>query len=316
MSTRSLPRIVARAVVLVLVASLTLFASAEELATESATSPEQLLFLLQYVAVDYEAAVRDGEIADPHEFREMVEFSERLVDAFEVLRLHGASEHVRDGLAELRTRIAERRPVDEVRSLANALAARLFDELDSIALPAGAPSAERGAGLFVPNCAPCHGMTGGGDGWAAGWLDPKATSFRETRMNLLSPHQVYSGVAFGIEGTAMPSYSGALTSREMWDIAFHVMTLRHDFAPAVDDPGLPLTLADVAHLSSDDLLARARGVRPDANRTDIDFSRRSPPGAEPGPAGDSGLELAIRLQDAFAAGAERVFPSVGGLPFL
>jgi S1-C subfamily serine protease len=47
-------------------------------------------------------------------------------------------------------------------------------------------------------------------------------------MDILSPHQIYGAINFGIDGTAMPSYLDALPSQQLWDIAFHVLTLRSD----------------------------------------------------------------------------------------
>ena len=42
---------------------------------------------------------------------------------------------------------------------------------------------------------------------------------------------------------------------ELWDVAFHVMTLRADFRPADRGTDLGVSLADLARSSNDELLA-------------------------------------------------------------
>lgn len=71
---------------------------------------EQLVFLLEYIAIDYGLAVQHGEIIDELEYREMQAFSQALVDNFDVFWQLGASEETRAGLGELQDRIRRRRP--------------------------------------------------------------------------------------------------------------------------------------------------------------------------------------------------------------
>jgi len=188
--------------------------------------PERLLFLLEYIGADYGAAVANGRIANDFEYREMVTFSDVLIERFAVLRDQGASDEVRTGLLELQGLIHGRAAWDEVRGLTARLTARLFDELEVASSPVAAPDLRHGEALYAHNCAPCHGPAGAGDGFGDPEMDPKATSFLDERMNLLSSHQVYGAINFGIDGTAMPSYLGALSPQQMWDVASHVMTLR------------------------------------------------------------------------------------------
>jgi S1-C subfamily serine protease/mono/diheme cytochrome c family protein len=291
---------------------------------------DRLVFLLQYVAVDYGVAVRDRQVIDPFEYAEMRRFGGLLAGQAEALERQGASERSREGLRELERRIRELAPWAEVRSLASELATTLARELGVIALPDEPPDLSRGRRFYLAMCASCHGSRGRGDGRAGEGLEPPPTAFHEPRMNWVSPHQIYGAVRFGIEGTAMPGYADSLPPGRIWDIAFFVMTLRGDFARHAPDEELPLTLADLAQRSNAELLDSLREAGFDVHPSHVDEYRAAPAAAgrvprppepetapeppvagSPPPAG--ALELALSLQTAFADVAERVAPSVVGV---
>ncbi len=295
---------------------------------------ERLVFLLQYIAVDYGAAVQDGAIVNPFEYQEMRKFSQLLVDRFPELQARGASEQIRSGFVKLQEQIRAMRPWTEVRALANDLTGKLGSELEGIALPAVAPDVERGRRLYGRICATCHGASGRGDGPSAPGMDPPPTAFDDSRMNLVSPHQLYGAVRFGIEGTAMPSYEGILDRERIWDISFFLMTLRSGFAPQPPKQELPLTLAALAQRSNEDLLGLVRDSGVDVDPAHIDHYRRLPESvhhsgpqrervAEPAPSSSGtarapspahgDLRVALQLQDAFAAVAEEGAASVVGV---
>jgi serine protease Do len=301
-----------------------------------AIEPERAVHLLQYIAVDYGVAVRDGAIVNPFEYREMQQFSQLLADRFDDLEARGASEEIRSGIRQLQDRIRNLRPWTEVRALAGDLADQLVSELELIALPAAPPDVERGRRFYGRICATCHGEGGRGDGRSVQELgmDPPPTAFDDSRMDLVSPHQLYGSIRFGIQGTAMPAYDGHLEPERMWDIAFFLLTLRSGFAPREPEQELPFTLADLTRHSNEDLLDLARESGADVDPADIDHYRLYPESAgrsplrpeaaaeaAPAPAGtpsgpspaNDGLRVALQLQDAFAAVAEQAAPSVVGV---
>lgn len=289
-------------------------------------APERIVFLLEYIGADYGGAVQNGKVADPLEHREMTEFSQAVAEQYASA---GGSEQTSAEITRLQGLIRDLRPWAEVRALCVDLASKVSEELGAVPRPAFAPDIDRGRGLYIQACAVCHGPEGGGDGRAARGMEPPPTSFREPRMNLVRPRQVHAAMAFGVDGTAMPSFTGAFTTQQLWDLAFFVMTLREDFDPKTPDGEISLSLADLAGSSNEELLARLRGVRPQTAPSDIDYHRLQPPGpslepsragrerttgtlrTEPGP----DIEAALVLEDAFAHVAERVFPSVVGLSF-
>lgn len=302
-------------------------------AGEDMWGAEKLVFLLQYIGVDYGAAVENGKIIDPFEFNEMLSFSTQLIEECELLRRHGASAQVRTELERLKDMITRLQPWEDVRDLGGRIAQRLFTELDVVSLPAALPDPERGAQIYQESCATCHGITGAGDGPTPPTSGPSPRSFREDWMRLTSPHHVFNAVSFGIDGTGMASFRDALSSGERWDVSFFVKMLRDDPAPRALRSETALSLRELS-LHTDEGLVRllqARGA-PDASEAAVAFYRRNPPSpglAPDAPASaastvakesvapdredDPGLDIALRLQDAFARVAERVRPSVVGI---
>lgn len=297
-------------------------------------APERLVYLLQYVAVDYGVAVQDGAVVNPFEYREMERFGQLLVDRFDDLKALGASEAIGSGIRQLQELIRLTAPWTEVRALASDLADRLVSELELTALPAAAPDIERGRRFYGRICATCHGEGGRGDGPTSPGMSPPPTAFDASRMDLVSPHQLYGAIRFGIEGTAMPAYEGHLDPERIWDIAFFLMTLRADFAPREPEPPLPITLADLARHSNDELLALARESGADVDPAHVDHYRQLAGPADrsvrppervaqpaPAPAGtrtassppSDPLRVALQLQDAFAGVAEQAAASVVGV---
>jgi mono/diheme cytochrome c family protein len=91
-------------------------------------------------------------------------------------------------------------------------------------LPATADSVERGRGLYLANCAACHGTTGAGDGvTAAGWLPP-IPPFDEVVPNL-PDGQLAFRIAVGTAGTRMPAFASTLSENDRWDLVNYLRTL-------------------------------------------------------------------------------------------
>ena len=276
----------------------------------------ELIYLLQYIGVDYGVAVHDGRTTDDAEYQEVLRFAESASESYSALRPRGGA--ARD-LTRLRDLIRSRAGWEAVRSLSQDLVRRLTDELDVVPYPAARPDLEAGRELYRVSCAACHGAVGGGDGPSSSWMTPRPTSFRAPVMSLMSPYQIFHAQVFGVPGTAMPSYR-ALTAAELWNIAFFVMTMRDGFDPAPPVETVPLTLAEISALSDEELLKRLRASRPGALVSEIDYYRGQflpAAAAEAGTASaapsDDGIAVALQLERVFARAAETVFPSVVGI---
>lgn len=105
----------------------------------------------------------------------------------------------------------------------------------SAPVPTTAESVTRGAAAYaVLQCSKCHGEDGRGTGATATSFDDD-WGFPLHATNLGEPWTFRGGSAAadifmrfraGISGTPMPSYKGAATDAEMWDLANYVVTLR------------------------------------------------------------------------------------------
>ncbi|MFQ5930475.1 MAG: FTR1 family protein, partial [Acidobacteriota bacterium] len=285
--------------------------------------PEKLIFLLQYVGTDYGAAVESGQVVSEFEYQEMLDFSQLLVEQYRQLR---PSEDLLSQLEEVRQLIQEKRDWSEIRDLTQHLVPQLSQQLNVISYPIVVPNLSRGQKLFAKDCARCHGVGGEGDGPSAAELNPPPRSFQDLRVNQLAPNQIFNAVTFGVEGTEMPSHLESLNDQERWDIAFRVLTFRHDFNPVRPENPLPFSLKDLAVHSNDELVAQLAENGIEAKIAHVDYYRQNPPGAsledllvlaqqklhqsaEAYQRGEVGQALKLTL-DAYLEGVEPVEPAL------
>src|SRR5262245_51297894 len=292
-----------------------------------AAAAGRIVFLLEYIGFDYENAVRNGRIIDPYEHRELTDFCREASEQY--ARTPNAAERTLTDLGRLAQIIRDRASEEVVHGLAYELASRIADDLGASPRFTAPVDVTRGRLLYHDSCAVCHGAAGGGDGPAAAGMDPPPTSFRDRRMGLVRPRQLQAAIAYGVDGTAMPFFSEAFTSEQIWDLAFYLMTLREDFDPRSSSVALPVSLEDLAVASNKELLGQLRRVRPETDASMVDHYRLDPPRprlaqatvakppARPPSDGvpESGLEAAALLENAFGTVAQDVFPSVVGLSF-
>jgi high-affinity iron transporter len=266
--------------------------SAAGISRATGLSPEELLFLLQYVGSDYGGAVREGEVADQFEYQEMLEFTRILREEHQRLDGNPASP-VSVGLDRLRALVESKGDPEKVRALSRELVALLTRELGLVTYPARAPDVASGKVLYAAACAQCHGAAADGKGASAPGQDPPPTSFREPRMRAIAPHQLYNAIGFGVDRTAMPSFDAAYSPDERWDVAFFLMTLRDDFAPEPPAEASPLTVRELAMFSDEEIVV-SHGLSVNA----LDYYRS----AIPETAEDELLRMAQRkLEESFGA---------------
>lgn len=185
----------------------------------------QVWQLLDYVAVDYGAAVANAVVLKPSEYAEMQEFAAEAQRQLGQLPRGEATATLQKQAAQLRQAVGDKADPTAVAQLAHRLAGAVLQAYPFSTAPAQAPDLRRGAQLFQAQCVACHGPQGHGDGPAAASLDPKPTALSEQlrarERSLFALHQVISN---GVNGTAMPSF-GALREEDRWALAFFVGTL-------------------------------------------------------------------------------------------
>ena len=184
-----------------------------------------ILHMLDYVAVDYPGAVKDGRVLDAGEYKEQLEF----VTQARALLMRLAPRPERAALLaradRLITLVRDKRPDVDVATLAGELRWALITAYQIEVAPRRPPDLRQGAALFAAQCALCHGAAGHGDGPAAKSLDPRPSDFHDAeRMAQRSLYSLYSSITLGVNGTAMVGFR-ALSEDERWALAFHVAGL-------------------------------------------------------------------------------------------
>ncbi|MCI0690742.1 cytochrome c [candidate division KSB1 bacterium] len=253
------------------------------LAAGSSESNQRLIFLLQYLAADYDRAVQNGQIIDSLEYGEMQRFSR---DAARIYQSStGVQQQTLNKLRQLEDLIAARAALPQIRKICEETTAILVKEKDLSVAPRRTPDLGYGKILFEENCASCHGLRGAGNGPAADTLNPRPRDFTDPeRMNVLTPWQFYHAITFGVEGTAMPSFSEAWAPRPRWNLAFYLMTLRRDFQPVAPAASQKLTLPELATKNNIELAAliALQQRLPHADSSSylkhvVDYHRQNPP---------------------------------------
>lgn len=244
----------------------------------------ELVHLLEYVASDYPAAVRDGKVVNDAEYREQLAMLDRAARI--VARLARATPSAvafPARLGSVRDAAAGKEPSARVAGAAASLRAASIAAFRLDLAPHETPQLDRGKALYLANCAPCHGLRGRADTAVARDLNPPPVSFVDgTVAEALSPARVAAIVRFGIAGTAMASFP-TLDEAQRWDLGFYVMTLRHTPRSARRTPRF--ALAELALLRDGDLLddLHAAGAAPhELGNLLAELRTRAPYGAAPG----------------------------------
>src|SRR5262245_51182877 len=93
-------------------------------------------------------------------------------------------------------------------------------------VPVNAASLAAGKKLFSTNCAPCHGVTGVGDGKAGELLNPRPANLTDaTWKHGGSEAEIFTTIRDGAKGTGMKGFGGRLTTQELWQLVNYVRSL-------------------------------------------------------------------------------------------
>lgn len=270
----------------------------------SLETEQRLVFLLQYLASDYDRAVANGEIRDTLEYREMERFAGQIVALYEAAP--NQQEFTSQQLRALQNAVAQKAPLSDIRKTCAVAVANVVKEKGLFLFPQIAPDLADGETLFKENCVTCHGERGDGTGTAADTLNPKPRDFTAPeRLNVCTPLQFYQALTFGVEGTAMASFAEAFTPEQRWNLAFYLMTLRRDFKPLAATGIALLPLRQLATKNNFELAElfsyQQRRQQPDTlwqPHRYVDYYRQNPPDL----AMDESLTLVERkLQQSFTA---------------
>ena len=189
-------------------------------------SPRFLVHLLDYLAKDYGGAVSNGKILSQSEYNEQVEFSSTALKTSQELPELKSNPEIVKEIEKLNQMILNKGDAPQVAALARSIQSKVIQIAKVEIAPTLWPSLKHGQALYAQTCFACHGNTGKGDGEAGKALKPRPANFLDDHMKEISPFQAFNKIRIGVPGTGMTAYS-AYSDKEVWDLAFYVVSLRH-----------------------------------------------------------------------------------------
>lgn len=268
-------------------------------AEETAPSSQVAWRLLDYLAVDYAGAVRDGRVVSPSEYAEMREFSASVRDRITALPSTSTKPKLVSDAIGLVGAIEAKASAADVAARAHNLGAELLSAYPTPLAPTTAPDLARGAALYAEQCAACHGARGHGDGPNARTLDPRPVAFADvSRARQRSLFGLYQVIGQGLDGTAMRSFAH-LPSDDRWALAFYVGRFAFDEDAArrgeqlwASDAQLRVRFPNLQALTQTTPAALAAELgEPEATQL-IAYLRRHPEATAPQAAGSLGVARA------------------------
>ncbi|HLG21144.1 MAG TPA: cytochrome c/FTR1 family iron permease [Bdellovibrionota bacterium] len=214
--------------------------------------------LCDYIGSDYANAVSadGGTIRSGSEYNEMVDFVS-LVDDYTTQLSADADASLLTDVRRLKEAILNKANVAFVREAATRARQQFVTQFSVSLFPPEIPDLALGRKLYTQSCAICHGESGRPSKEIAARLEPPPRTLADgTTLDPLSPFRVFNSITFGIEGTAMPSFS-SLTEHERWSLAAVPFTLRSDLpSPTAAEPSVPWTV--VMQKTDEELLSTAQ----------------------------------------------------------
>ncbi len=213
--------------VLALLGCLALATLVQATEPDQQTKAKQLWQLLDYLAVDYGGAVRDGKVISASEYAEMQEFALTAQQQLDELPSTAAKADMLQRVAQLRSAVTAKAEAPAVAQLAHGLADDVQKAYPFPMAPAAVPDVQRGAALYQQQCAACHGVSGHADGPSAAKLEPPPTDLTDSeRAAQRTPFALHQIISSGVAGTAMASF-GTLPEADRWALAFFVSSLSY-----------------------------------------------------------------------------------------
>ena len=270
--------------------------------------------LLDYISVDYPAAVVDGKVISEAEYAEMIEFAASVRERMALLPPSAAQPQLLLGAQELQAAIDAKRPPEVVAGLARGIAGQLLQAYPMPLAPSTPPDPDSASALYQQQCGSCHGATGAGDGPAGAGLDPEPIAFTDReRARERSVFALYQVIEQGLEGTGMASYAH-LPAEDRWALAFHIGQFAYpkDLVAKGEqlwaaDGSLRQAVPDLAALTQMTPASLADRIGEEKAAALTAYLRRQPQAATPKPEGSLALarqRLAEGVQ-AYAAGNQR-----------
>jgi len=187
--------------------------------------PQQVLQLIDYVAVDYDGAVDNGQIISEAEYEEMLDFAAGITIQLAALPDHEMKAGLIGQGHSLGLLIANKETATKIRQLISDMRHSVINSYQVAVIPQSQPNLMQGALLYANQCASCHGASGAGDGPASVGMVPPPVNFTDKdRYRQRTLYGLYNTMTQGVEGTGMMAYR-QLTDEDRWSLAFYVGSL-------------------------------------------------------------------------------------------
>lgn len=205
--------------IVLLLAALVLPVSAQD------ADPARQIHLLQYIAVDYSEAVRDGVVINAEEYAEMAEFAAIVAEESGRLPATISQDQLIADAKQLMVLVEDKAAVSAVAEQAEQIRQGILAAYDVLPVPAATPDPIQGQALYREQCATCHGVDGLGDGPAAAGLEPAPSNFHDQgRSDQLDVLAYFNTIRYGVDGTAMASYVH-IDEQSRWNVSFYLASL-------------------------------------------------------------------------------------------
>ena len=181
---------------------------------------QKLLQLIDYVGVDYREAIKDGQLINPEEYREMQDFVLAIQE--NIHRLNPIEQSLIEQAATLESLVNSKADPDVVAELTTAMHQQIIANYDIQVIPPKKPDFVIAKQLYAKNCIACHGVKGEGDGLLSKTLEPLPTNFLDReRYRERTLYGLFNTITQGVSGTGMPAFT-QLTEHERWSLAFYI----------------------------------------------------------------------------------------------
>lgn len=190
-------------------------------------SPRFVIHLLDYLAHDYGGAVNKGKITSELEYAEQREFVEKVFELATTLPKIKDDKNIYAKMSKLKAMIFNLADARDVALEARSIQKDLIMISKINLAPTNWPELSNGKLLFEKSCVSCHGQNGLGDGPEGVNLTPKPANFHNAeRMSSITAFHSYNTIRLGVPGTGMSAW-GDFSDKEVWDLSFYIMSLRH-----------------------------------------------------------------------------------------
>ncbi len=186
---------------------------------------QQLLQLIDYVGVDYSGAVIDGQVVNPAEYDEMLDFTAGISQQLTDLPAHEIKAELIRDVQLLSGWVQQKESGEKIRKLTAQMHHKIINAYQIMVVPRKQPDLARAAQLYTEQCASCHGGEGFGDGPAAVGMEPPPIDFHDVeRYQQRTLYGLHSTITQGVSGTTMQAFD-TLSDEDRWSLAFYVGSL-------------------------------------------------------------------------------------------